>query len=92
MTAYSPSDDTEDRAAGLQDRASSRRSEGAVSEFDEERGTGTVEDGEGRRLFFHCTAIADGSRTIAAGTRVTYMVVPGGLGRWEAADLRPATT
>ena len=62
---------------------------GTVAEFDEQRGTGTVEDGEGRQLFFHCTAIADGSRTIAAGARVTYVVVPGGLGRWEAADLRP---
>ena len=61
-----------------------------MAEFDPERGTGTVEDRDGRRLFFHCTAIADGTRTIEAGARVSYVVVPGHLGRWEARDLRPA--
>ena len=38
---------------------------------------------------FHCTAIADGTRTIAVGTAVTFDVVPGRLGRWEASGLRP---
>jgi cold shock CspA family protein len=38
---------------------------------------------------FHCTAVADGSRTIAEGTVVGFRVVPGRLGRWEAAELRP---
>jgi cold shock CspA family protein len=40
---------------------------------------------------FHCTAVADGSRTIATGTVVSFRVVPGRLGRWEATELRPVT-
>ena len=40
-------------------------------------------------LFFHCTAVADGSRTIAVGAPVVYQVVAGHLGRWEADELRP---
>jgi hypothetical protein len=39
---------------------------------------------------FHCTAVADGSRTIAVDTAVAFTLVPGRAGRWEAADLRPA--
>ena len=39
---------------------------------------------------FHCTAIADGTRTIALETRVEFEVVPGRLGRWEAAAIMPA--
>ena len=62
-----------------------------MAEFDVERGTGTVEDGQGRSLFFHCTAIADGTRTIESGARVSYVVAPGRMGRWEAADIRPAS-
>jgi cold shock CspA family protein len=58
---------------------------GTVVEFDEHKGYGTVRDGtDGRELFFHCTQIADGSRTIAPGTEVTFDVVAGHLGRWEA--------
>lgn len=60
---------------------------GRVVEFDEAKGYGTVEADDGRRLFFHCTRIADGSRTIAVGTPVTFTVVPGHGGRWEATDL-----
>ena len=63
---------------------------GTVAEFDEHRGYGTVRGDDGVEHFFHCTAVADGSRTIAVGTAVTYDVVPGRLGRWEATDLRPA--
>jgi len=64
---------------------------GTVVVFDETAGYGTVaaDDGTGE-WFFHCTAIADGSRTIEVGARVTFDVVPGHLGRWEATDLRPA--
>lgn len=62
---------------------------GTVASFEDERGVGEVETAEGRRLFFHCTAIADGSRTIEAGRAVTFEVAPGHLGRWEARDLRP---
>jgi cold shock protein len=65
---------------------------GVVVAFDEQKGYGTVrDDGDaGEERFFHCTAVADGSRTIPVGTRVAYEVVPGRLGRWEADDLRPA--
>ena len=64
------------------------RREGRVATYDEHRGTGEVEMPEGRRLFFHCTSIADGSRTIVPGTEVSFVVAPGHLGRWEARDLR----
>jgi cold shock CspA family protein len=40
-------------------------------------------------LPFHCTSIADGSRTIAVGQHVRFTVVPGRLGRWEATRLTP---
>lgn len=60
-------------------------------DFDVERGVGTVGAGGGEEVvFFHCTAIADGSRRIDPGREVTYIVRPGLPGRWEAADLRPA--
>lgn len=60
---------------------------GRVVAFDEARGWGTVRGDDGQELFFHCTAVADGSRSIAVGTAVGYRVVPGHLGRWEASDL-----
>jgi cold shock CspA family protein len=58
--------------------------EGVVVEFDEPRGLGVVEAG-GRAYPFHCTQIADGTRTVEVGTAVTFDVRPGTLGRWEAA-------
>ncbi|HEY1633968.1 MAG TPA: hypothetical protein VGF64_04365 [Acidimicrobiales bacterium] len=63
------------------------RAEGRVATFDEERGLGSVVTDDGRFFPFHCTAIADGSRTIAVGTRVALSVVAGHLGRWEATGL-----
>ena len=65
---------------------------GVVTEFDDPAGIGTVTADGGDEHFFHCTAIADGTRTIEVGTRVAFEVVPGRLGRWEAADLRPETS
>jgi cold shock CspA family protein len=62
---------------------------GRVVEFDEHVGTGAVEGEDGARLFFHCVAIADGSRRIDVGTVVTYEVAPGHLGRYEACGIRP---
>ena len=61
-----------------------QRGSGLVVAFDEPRGLGTIRDDEGAELPFHCTAIADGTRTIAVGRRVEFAVVPGRLGRWEA--------
>lgn len=40
-------------------------------------------------IAFHSTAIVDGSRTIEAGVRVRYRIVPGRQGRWEATDVEP---
>jgi cold shock CspA family protein len=59
-----------------------------VVEFDDEKGYGAVRTEDGRELFFHCVSIADGSRSIGIGTAVEFEVVPGHLGRWEAAQVR----
>ena len=61
---------------------------GDVVAFDDPRGIGAVRTDDGHELPFHCTAIADGTRTIAVGTRVAFRVAPGRAGRWEATDLR----
>ena len=63
---------------------------GEVASFDEARGLGTVRSDDGTVLPFHCTAIEDGSRTIAVGARVRFRVVPGAMGRWEATAVGPA--
>ena len=63
------------------------RHHGVVDSFEAERGIGVVSDGGGT-WSFHCTAIADGTRTIEAGVEVSFEVRPGHLGRWEAAALR----
>jgi cold shock CspA family protein len=60
---------------------------GIVAEFDEHRGVGLIEGSEGRRLFFHCTGIADGSRSIAVGAEVVFQVVAGHQGQWEATSV-----
>ncbi|MCB1004656.1 MAG: cold shock domain-containing protein [Acidimicrobiales bacterium] len=62
---------------------------GVVARFDDPRGLGTVRTEDGREFPFHCTAIADGTRTIDEGAPVAFVVVAGRLGRWEATDLRP---
>jgi cold shock CspA family protein len=62
-----------------------------VTTFDERRGIGEIEGDDGAVYPFHCTVIADGSRTIAVGTAVGFERVPGHLGRWEAASIVPAT-
>ena len=65
---------------------------GSVAEFDERGGYGTVvADDGGARWFFHCTAIADGTRAIEVGAAVDFEVVAGRLGRYEATNLRPST-
>jgi cold shock CspA family protein len=68
------------------------RRTGSVVEFDEHVGLGVVEGsgGDRERFPFHCTRIADGSRTIGVGTAVSFAVVAGRGGRWEAADLKEA--
>ena len=62
---------------------------GVVAAFDEQAGYGTVRSDAGTEHFFHCTQIADGSRSIEVGTPVEFVIMPGHLGRWEAARLAP---
>ena len=58
---------------------------GIVAEFDDHRGYGSIRGDDGAELFFHCTRIADGTRTIDVGEPVVFDVVPGVGGQWEAA-------
>ena len=62
-----------------------RAVQATVETFDEFRGYGTLRTSDGDELFFHCTTLTDGSRTVEVGAAVTAEVVPGRLGRWEAA-------
>ena len=61
---------------------------GTVAAFDDAVGLGEIDGEDGRRVPFHCVEIADGSRTILAGTAVEFALLPK-LGRYEAADIRP---
>jgi len=62
---------------------------GRVAEFDDHRGRGEVEARGGLRFPFHCTAIANGSRTIAQGAAVQFRLVIGPLGALEATAVAP---
>jgi cold shock CspA family protein len=65
---------------------------GTVVAFDDAKGFGTVhDDSTDDAYFFHCTAITDGTRTIATGTTVMFDVVPGRNGRWEATEVTPGS-
>ena len=66
------------------------RRTGRVASFDDDRGLGVVSGDDGSETGFHCTAIADGTRTIEVGVRVSYRTRARHLGRWEATDIRPA--
>lgn len=62
---------------------------GVVTAFDEHAGHGTVRDGDrGREHFFHCTAIADGSRTLPVGAEVSFRIAAGHNGKWEAVSVQ----
>ncbi|HEY2812085.1 MAG TPA: cold shock domain-containing protein [Acidimicrobiales bacterium] len=64
---------------------------GTVAVFDDGKGFGTVRDADtGDEYFFHCSAIADGSRMIDVGASVTFEVVAGGNGKWEARAITPS--
>ena len=60
---------------------------GRVVVFDVDRGLGEIEEPDGTRRAFHCTQIADGSRTVAVGATVRYVLVPASLGAWEASEV-----
>ncbi len=61
---------------------------GRVVAFDDAVGLGEVERGDGVRFPFHCIEIADGSRTIAVGTAVSFVLLCK-LGRYEASQILP---
>jgi cold shock CspA family protein len=63
---------------------------GRVASFDEHGGRGEIEARGGMHFPFHCTAIADGSRTIAPDTAVKFRIVPGPLGALEAISVKRA--
>lgn len=62
---------------------------GRVVAFDDAVGLGQVESDAGVRYPFHCIEIADGTRTIAVGTAVTFALLCK-LGRYEAAQITRA--
>jgi cold shock CspA family protein len=62
---------------------------GVVVAFDESAGLGEVHTNGGSLFPFHCTEIADGTRSIEVGTTVVFRRRAGRAGRWEAAGLRP---
>jgi cold shock CspA family protein len=64
---------------------------GRVTAFDEHRGLGELTADDGRVLPFHCTAIADGTRTIRVGSQVEFEIMAGHRGHWEATSLVLAT-
>jgi cold shock CspA family protein len=61
---------------------------GSVESFDEEVGLGMVRGEDDVGYPFHCTQIADGSRSIDPGVTVWFEVFPGHQGRWEASSIR----
>ena len=71
-------------------RAARSVREGSVVEFDAHRGIGALRTPEGDTFPFHCTRIADGSRTVKVGASVHFEVAPGPLGRWEAVEVAPS--
>jgi cold shock CspA family protein len=64
---------------------------GTVASFDDPRGIGVVRTEQGDEHFFHCSAIADGTRTIEVGAPVVFSVAAGRAGQWEAFDIVAAT-
>ncbi|MGI8662720.1 MAG: cold shock domain-containing protein [Acidimicrobiales bacterium] len=62
---------------------------GSVTGFDDAAGLGVVTTEDEVDYPFHCTQIADGTRSIAVGTAVSFELEPR-LGRWEAVGLEPS--
>jgi cold shock CspA family protein len=61
---------------------------GTVVEFDAERGLGRINAADGRSYPFHCTQIADGTRSVAVGALVSFELLAK-LGRYEATAISP---
>ncbi len=63
---------------------------GTVARFDSGSGLGEIAGADGSTYPFHSTVITDGTRAIAVGAEVEFEVIPGHLGRWEAAAISAA--
>ena len=75
------------------------RHKGVVADYDDHAGFGEIvvepagsggmvePAGQAGRFWFHCTALVDGSRHAEPGQQVTFRVVPGHCGRWEATEI-----
>ena len=63
--------------------------QGTVSAFDEDAGLGTITADDGTTFAFHCTAIADGTRTIGVNIAVDFELRPARNGTWEAGAITP---
>ena len=61
---------------------------GVVTSFDREVGLGEVTTADGGVYLFHCIEIADGSRDIAVGTNVSFVLLAK-FGRFEASRVAP---
>lgn len=59
---------------------------GVVAEYDDHAGLGWVE-ADGTRYWFHCTQLLNGSRHAEPGQAVSFRIVPGHAGQWEAAEV-----
>ncbi len=62
---------------------------GSVIGFDDPAGLGEVRDDDGVTHRFHCTALTDGTRSVAVGTRVAHEVVVARDGCTEAVAVTP---
>jgi cold shock CspA family protein len=62
---------------------------GTVASFDDAAGLGTITADDGTTFAFHCTALADGSRTIAVSTEVDFELRPARHGTYEASAITP---
>jgi CspA family cold shock protein len=62
---------------------------GQVTAFDDDAGLGTITADDGTAFAFHCTQIADGSRTIEVGAEADFDLLAR-LGGWEATTVTPA--
>jgi cold shock CspA family protein len=60
---------------------------GVVVSFDAKLGIGVIASREAGSVRFHCTEIADGSRSIERGSRVVFLLRPSPVRGWEAVSV-----
>lgn len=61
---------------------------GVVTSFSDRVGLGTVTSAVGGAFDFHCIEIADGTRTIDVGAKVTFTLLAR-FGTWQAGSIAP---